>query len=246
MTLGGTLALANAEILAGITMINILNKKQPIIYPCLATPLNMHNAMISFGAPETALLAAASVQIGKYYGLPSSGNVHLSDANSPDFQYGYEKAVTFSFALAAGMEMWGIIGYNAAGHMGTNPGVSCLEGLVLDNECFGYMSRVLKGIEVNNSTLALDVIKEVGIGGNFLSHEHTFKNFKKELWDPELFIRDNYSNWLSRGKKTVVDNTIYRTEDIIKKNWPCKPAVDASKKNELEKVFNAAKGELLK
>jgi len=245
VTLAGSLALANAEILSGIFIINTLNKKQPVIYPCLTTPLNMRTGMFSYGGPEMALLSAASVQMGNYYGLPSSGNVHLSDSNLPDFQYGYEKATTFSFALAAGMEMWGAVGYSAAGHMGTNPGVSSLEGLVLDNECFGYMTRVLNGFEVNKNTLAIDVIKEVGIGGNFLSHKHTAENFKSQLWDPELFVRENYSDWFSKGKNTVVNNTIIKTEEIIKKNWPCEPAVDMSVKKELEKIFKEAKRDLM-
>ena len=241
VTLAGALALSNAEILSGMIIINTLNKKQPIIYPVLTTPLNMHTAMISYGSPETLLLSAVSTQIGKHYGLPCSGNVHLSDSNLPDFQYGYEKAATFSFALAAGIEMWGIVGYSAAGHMGTNPGVSSLEGLVLDNECFGYMSRVLKGIEINSNTLALDVIKDIGIGGNFLSHKHTLDNFKNELWEPELFNRENYTNWFTHGKKNVVENAIAKTDKIIKDNWPCEPAIEKSKISELKKIFNNAK-----
>lgn len=245
VTLAGALALANAEILSGIIIINTLNPNQPIIYPSLITPLNMHTAMISYGAPEVALLAAASAQIARSYGMPCSGNVHLSDSNQADFQYGYEKAATFSLALAAGMEMWGIVGYHAAGHMGTNPGVSSLEGLVLDDECFGYMSRILRGIEVNEQTLALDVVREVGIGGNFLDHEHTFNNFRKELWDPGLFVRENYSNWLAGGKKAVIDRTNDKMEEIIRNHWPCESAVPADTRRQLEKVFNSAKKDLL-
>jgi trimethylamine--corrinoid protein Co-methyltransferase len=245
VTLAGALALANAEILSGTIIINCLNPNQPIIYPSLITPLNMRTAMISYGAPEVALLAAASAQIAGHYGLPCSGNVHLSDSNQPDFQYGYEKAATFALALAAGMEMWGIVGYHAAGHMGTNPGVSSLEGLVLDDECFGYMARILRGIEVNEETLALDAIREVGIGGNFLDHGHTFNHFKKELWDPGLFVRESYSNWLAGGKKSAIDNTYGRMEEIIRTRWPCEPAVVPETRRELEKVFNGAKHDLL-
>jgi trimethylamine--corrinoid protein Co-methyltransferase len=178
--------------------------------------------------------------MGNYYGLPSSGNVHLSDSNTPDFQYGYEKAATFSFALAAGMEMWGVVGYSAAGHMGTNPGVSSLEGLVLDNECFGYMSRILKGIDVTEETLALDVIKNVGIGGNFLAHDHTAKHFRDQLWDPDVFVRESYSDWFSKGRNTAVNNTIKITQEIIDKNWPCEPAIDNTVKKELDKIFEKA------
>jgi trimethylamine--corrinoid protein Co-methyltransferase len=245
VTLAGSLALANAEILSGIFILSALNINQPIIYPCLTTPLNMRTAMISFGAPEMALLSAASVQMGSYYGLPSSGNVHLSDSNMPDFQYGYEKAATFSFALAAGIEMWGIIGYSAAGHMGTNPGLSSLEGIVLDNECFTYMDRILRGLEINKDTLALDVIKEVGIGGSFLQHEHTLKHFRNELWDSELFVRQSYSDWLQKGKNNIVNNIITKTDDIIHNNWPCELAVDKSVKRELDIIYRNAKKDIL-
>ena len=241
VTLAGSLALANAEILSGIIIVNALNEKQPIIYPVLTTPMNMRTAMISFGAPEMALLSAAAVQIANFYGFPSSGNVHLSDSNLPDFQYGYEKAATFSLALAAGMEMWGIIGYSAAGHMGTNPGLSSLEGLVLDNECFRYMTRILNGIEVNKDTLAYDVIGSAGIGGNFLASHHTASNFKKELWNPEIFVRQSYSEWLASGKNTAVENSIAQTNKIIKDNWPCEKVIDTSKEKELDIIFEEAK-----
>lgn len=246
VTLAGSLALANAEILSGIVILNALNEKQPIIYPVLTTPVNMRTAMISYGAPEMALLSAAAVQIANFYGFPSSGNVHLSDSNLADFQYGYEKAATFSLALAAGMEMWGIIGYSAAGHMGTNPGLSSFEGLVLDNECFGYMSRILDGIDVNKDTLAYEVIKETGIGGNFLAHPHTARHFRKELWDPGIFVRQSYSDWQATGETNVVDKTIFRTDEIIKKNWPCEQAIDTATKKELDKILETAKKELLK
>ncbi len=246
VTLAGALALSNAEFLSGVMILNTLSEKQPIVYPVLTTPLNMRTAMISYGAPETALLSAASVQIANYYGFPSSGNVHLSESNSPDFQYGYEKSATFSYALAAGMEMWGMIGYSAAGHMGTNPGVSSLEGLVLDNECFGYMSRILRGIEVNKETLAFDVIKEVGIGGTFISQDHTVNHFKNELWEPQIFSKDSYSKWFSDGmRNNAVDNSIRKTDEIIKENWPCEPAVDSSTEKELTKILEQAKKELL-
>lgn len=245
VTLAGSLALANAEILSGIIILNALNEKQPIIYPVLTTPMNMRTAMISFGAPEMALLSAAGVQIANFYGFPSSGNVHLSDSNIADFQYGYEKAATFSLALAAGMEMWGIIGYSAAGHMGTNPGLSSLEGITLDNECFGYMTRILNGIEVNKDTLAYNVIKEVGIGGNFLATHHTADRFKNELWNPDIFVRQSYSEWLASGKRTAVENTIERTDKIIKDNWPCEKVIDSSKEKELDKIFNSAKKHML-
>ena len=78
------------------------------------------------------------------------------------------------------------------------------------------MTRVLNGIQVNKDTLALDIIKEIGIGGNFLSHEHTVKNFKSQLWDPELFVRESYSDWLAKGKNTLVNNATIKMEEIIK------------------------------
>jgi trimethylamine--corrinoid protein Co-methyltransferase len=92
--------------------------------------------------------------------------------------------------------------------------------------------------------LAYDVIREVVIGGNFLSHDHTVNNFKNELWEPELFVRESYSDWLSKGRKNVVNNVINRCEEIVKKNWPCEPAVDASVKKELDRIYTKAQKEL--
>jgi trimethylamine---corrinoid protein Co-methyltransferase len=80
--------------------------------------------------------------------------------------------------------------------------------------------RIIDGIDVNDETLALDVIYEIGPGNHFLSHEHTMKYFKKETWYPDLFKRKRYENWKNEGNKTLFKRTNEKIQRILDTHKP--------------------------
>jgi trimethylamine--corrinoid protein Co-methyltransferase len=240
VTLAGTIALCNAEVLSQIVLVWLLNPEQALVYPGISTILDLRNALISYGAPEQALTAIGAVQMAKYYGMGCCCNIHISDSNTCDFQRGYEAAATAAFALSAGVEMLGIVGYGAAGLVSSNPGCQSLEQLIIDNESADYLKRVLRGFEVTEETLALDLIKETGIGGTFIDKDHTVKHMRDEHFFPDLFNREEYSIWEKKGSMSTLDKARLRLKEILDDHYPPEPVIDSHTEKSLEEILKKA------
>jgi len=239
VTLAGTVALQNAEILHGLVMIYVCNPEQPAIYSCLSHTLDLRTGVIQYGAPEQALLAVAGTQMAKRYGLAVCGNVNLSDANLPDYMYGFQAGTTAAYALAAGWEMIGFMGFGSTGSIGNGVGLS-LEQTILVDEALKYLSRILRGIEVNEQTLALDLIKKVGIGGNFLGEEHTVRHMRNELWRGDgIFDLFDYETW-SKKPESSLDRAHRKLLSILKEGYPPEPVLDESKMKALGQIADEA------
>ena len=139
VTIAGTLALHNAEILQGLILIYLCNPKQPVIYSMHCHSLDLMKMVTQYGAPEQALLAAGASQLAKKYGLPICGNVMLSDSNMLDYMAGFQEAATVTYALAAGWDMLGFMGFGSIGVVGNGVGHS-LEKVIVRDPCFGVLS----------------------------------------------------------------------------------------------------------
>lgn len=173
-------------------------------------------------------------------------NIHLSDSNLADVQRGYEAAATVAFALSAGVEMIGIAGYSAAGFMACNPGCQSLEQLIIDDECADYIKRILRGFEVNNETLAFDLIKKIGIGGTFIGEEHIVRHMREEHFFPTLFNRKSYPEWQADGSTSIAERAKKKLEAILAKNYPPDPVIDRNTEKILEEIYQEAKDRLPK
>lgn len=209
-TLAGTLAIENAEILSGIIIARLINENVPVCYWGIQHTLDMQTGNISFGSPEQILMALASIQLGKYYKVAVGTNTGISDAICPDSQSGVERGVTASLALLAGCNIFG-----HQGIVGADQGASLIQ-LCIDNETIGYIKRIKRGFEVNDNTISFDEIKQVGIGGNFLVANSTLKNFRKEVWFPELFMRNNWEAW-EKERKGIAEKALERVEEKLEK-----------------------------
>lgn len=237
-TLAGTLALENAEILAGIVIAEVLGPGTPILYGGIPHIMDQRTGNISFGSPEQGLMAVAMVQIGLYYGLPVHVNVGLTDSKSVDFQSGVEKAATMTLGAFAGAELsghQGIIGADVGGS---------LEQLVVDDEVASYVKRLLKGFNVESETIALDVIKRVGIGGSFLSQRHTILHIRSEFWFPKIFDRLNWEAWKSKDAPAKL-REIRETVNRILSKHEVEP-LDLSVEREIDRIIKEASESLIK
>ena len=102
-----------------------------------------------------------------------------------------------------------------------NPGmfssgmIATFEQLVIDNEILGYLDRVIRGMEVNNETLAVNLIRKVGHGGQFLKEPHTLKEFRNELWMPDISCRSAFGRWVKRGGHDVVATAREKARKIL-------------------------------
>jgi trimethylamine--corrinoid protein Co-methyltransferase len=207
-TLAGTLALENAEILAGLVVTQLLAPGTPITYGGIPHIMDPRTSICSFGSPEQALMAVAMVQMGKFYGLPVYINVGLTDAKTLDAQAGIEKGATMTLGALAGADMFG-----HAGICGTDHGASLL-WLAIDNELMAYVKRVRRSFAVTPDTLATEVIHSVGPAGSFLAEPHTIQHFRKELWAPgPAWTRQTWAAWEREGGRSMSD----RAQDEVQR-----------------------------
>jgi trimethylamine---corrinoid protein Co-methyltransferase len=195
VTIAGTIAQAHAEILACLVVTQLVNPGAPVIYTSFARGIDMITGNISMACPEFAILKVGMAQMGWFLDMPIRMPSMLRDAKILDAQAGFESGMVGTVtALVSDMmdsmqlDMDLVVDY---------------PDLVYCNECMAAIERFTRALVVDEDTLALDVIKEVGHGGSFLGHKHTFDKFRKEIWLPGLFERRNWDLWEKAGAQDI-------------------------------------------
>lgn len=209
-TLAGNLLIQNCDSLINVMLTQLVNPGTPVIYGCVATSTDMRDLGYLGGPVESGMLNAGAAQLAQYYGLPYYGTAGISDSKTLDAQSGYESAINNLLVGLAG----GDFIHDAAGLMEFAMTVS-REKLVIDNEILGMVLRAVRGIEVNDDTLATELIKKVGPGGNFIATRHTRKNLKKEHYRPQLSNRDKRKVWKSNGALTTAEAAHEKVTEIL-------------------------------
>jgi trimethylamine---corrinoid protein Co-methyltransferase len=184
ITLSGTMALANAEALAGIALVQMAKPGCPVMYGCQNTCADMKTGGISIGSPERVLCVAMGAEMASMYNLPYRGGGSDTDAHGFNAQAGMEGMMTLMNSWQSGTDL--IV--HSAGILSGYAAMS-YEKFIMDLEMIGMLRRVERGIGVSDEELALDVINAAGIGGQFLTQQHTFKKCRQELYAPRISKR---------------------------------------------------------
>ena len=220
-TLSGAISLQNAEVLAGIVLAQMVNPGTPIVYSASGSCSDMKNSSLAVGAPESAIFSLINGQLTKFYNIPCRISGGLSDSKCCDAQAGYESMMTLMMAQMGG----GNFILHSAGILENYNCVS-YEKLIIDDEIIGMIRRINQGVTLDDNGLAYDVIKEVGPQGSFISHKHTFKNFRKEFYMPRLSDRNNFERWTAQGSPTAEQRANVRWKKIL--NEYVEPTMDAN------------------
>ncbi len=236
-TLAGTVAQENAEILAGVVITQVLAPDTPMTYGGIPHLMDPRTGICSFGSPEQGLMAAALVQIARFYGFSVYINVGLTDAKVPDAQAGMEKAATLLMGALAGADTFGHCGICGTDHGGS------LLWLYFDNELGKYIKRMLAGFDVNRELIGEDVIHAVGPAGNYLTEPHTLAHYRRELWlcNP-VWTRQSFPEWEQTGARSFADRMIGEVKQILSRHQPDPP--DPALAREIDKIVASAKKEL--
>jgi trimethylamine--corrinoid protein Co-methyltransferase len=160
-----------------------------------------------------------------------------SDAQCHDEQMAWEKIITFFAALNSGVNIFMNCGMFSTGL------IASFEQLVIDNELAGFLLRAIKGIDVNEDTLALDLIRKVGPKGHFLNQMHTVRHIRTEYWLPELSNRATYKKWVTSGSRDVLVKAKEKVQKILREHKA--PKLDVVKRNQIRgiiKKFERMKG----
>ena len=233
VTMAGALVVAVAEALSGLVIHQLTRKGAPISTGVAATTMDMLEATVSYTSPEFRLTHSACADLFHHYGLPVWGTAGCSDAQYPDLQTGAEYGFTLLNAALDGANLIHDCGYLGQGF------VASPELIILADETIGMVKRYLRGFDIDDEHLALDVIKQVGPGGNFLLEKHTLDFFRQEHWQPGIFNRKNLSNWIKDGQRRTDDKLLEKARDIlaIHNPEPLSPEI----KKELDRIWEDAR-----
>jgi len=207
-TLAGTVVQGNAESLSGLVLMQLARPGTPFIYGALATVMDMQTMIFSYGAPEMSLMVAAMAQMAQHYRLPYFGTAGCSDAKFPDAQAAAEAAFSCLSSALSGANLVHDSGWLDHGCI-ASPAY-----MVLVHEVIDMVNHFMRGMPVNDDTLAVDLIDKVGPGGHYLQEEHTFNHFR-EVWYPRLFDRTINANWLQQGAKRFEERLRERTQEAM-------------------------------
>ena len=209
VTLAGASAVGTAEILAGIVINQILEPGRPLVFNLgLAHVFDMKTSIAVTGGPENHLLAQISAIMGRFYNIPSASWVS-TESMCPDAQAALERMCGFFTHLQSRVSIiWAI------GQLESEMTVSPAQA-VMDDEMIAYAKRYLKGVEVTEDTLAVEVTRQVGISGSFLDHVHTAEHFRSELFIPGLLFRETREHWEAKGGITLTQRAEEKAKALM-------------------------------
>ncbi len=210
VTLAANLVVQNVDTLAGVALTQLVNPGTPVMYGCISSIADMKDLKYLSGAVEMGMMNAGASQLARHYGLPIYATAGMSDSKTLDAQSGYESAITnLLVALAGGNYI-----HDAAGLMEFCMTAS-LEKYVMDDEILGMVMRAVRGIEVNEKTLAFEEMKKIGPGGHYVSSRHTRRFMRKEQFIPELSDRKSRKEWNEEGSPGTRRRAQMRVEEIL-------------------------------
>ena len=209
-TLAGSLALQNAEVLAGIVLTQLVREGAPVVFAGASSNVDMRHGHLSIGSPEMAMNTAATAQMARYYNLPSRSGGAVCDAKVTDAQAGFESMMSLLMAQVSGINFV----LHSAGILESYNCVS-YEKFIIDDEMCGMVKRIKRGYEVKPDTLAFDIVKDVGPGGHFLDKDHTFDHFRTEFYQPRLSNRDDFVTWQTSGSTQSMETANRKYKEIL-------------------------------
>jgi trimethylamine--corrinoid protein Co-methyltransferase len=231
-TLAGTAVQALTESLFGIVLSQLRKPGAPLIIGGLMSNMDMRTTVYCYGSPEMALLSAAYTQITKWLGVPEYETAGCSDAKMFDEQAAMEATFNIATAALVGGNMIHDVGYLEQGL------TSSMDMMVASNEIIDRVKRILRGIPVDDDSKALDVIDEVGPGGHYLEHDHTYDRFRDLIWQGQLTDRQNWENWGLGGHQTFRDRVHARVLEILEADT--EPLMDDAMLQELRRICELA------
>jgi len=231
-TVAGALTLVMAEQLFGVVLTQLIRPGAPVVLKPDTNVFDMRTAQCTYGSPEQTLGKMAQCQLARMIGLPTWGIGGGVEAKTPDAEAAAEAMMNMLLAAQAGMTVAQSLGTLAWGLYGSP------EFVVISDQLVDMVKRIMGGIVVNDDTLAVNVIREIGHGGTFLAHEHTVRHFRQELFFPKLFRRQTIEQWLDTGAKMIHEVAHERVAQILEKAGPVQlpPGADA----EMERVLRRA------
>lgn len=214
VTKAGTIVQMNAESLAGLVIAQLKYKGSNIIIGGGATPMDMMTTSTLYGSPDAQMNYCAMTELSQYYEVPNFTEAGCSNAPVPDAQAGMEASIGILMSQLSGANLVHDVGYLDGGKTGS------LAFLVMCEDFISAARHIGAGTQVNEKTMALDVIDKVGPGGQYISNPHTAKNFRGEIWMSGTFNTCMWDQWEAKGSKTLYELTEDKAKEILANHKP--------------------------
>jgi trimethylamine--corrinoid protein Co-methyltransferase len=211
-TIAGAIVQAVAECLAGLIYVNAVKFGAPAIFGTWPFGLDLRTGAMTGGSGEQALLTSGCAQMHRFYDLPGGAAAGIADSKLPDMQAGWEQMCSNVMAGLAGLNMV----YEAAGMHASLLGF-CHESLIIGDDIIGQALRCVRGIEVNEETLALDQIADVTMNGpgHYLGTEQTLSRMQTDCVYPKMGDRTSPKEWAELDKPDLIAKATARKEKIL-------------------------------
>ncbi len=210
-TTAGCMASMNAGILLGIVLSQLVHPGAPVAVPGWnGGPYNLQTMVGNYVLADEQ---GVPTSMGKYYDLPVFGLGGSTDSKVMDQQCGFEATLSLMTALLHGANIVHDVGFMDAGLQGS------LQLIAMCNDILGFLRAATAGVVVNDETLALDVIDELGPTGSYMGHDHTVRHFK-EAYYSKLIDKNPFSVWQKRGSTSMEQRAAKMIDDILAKHQP--------------------------
>jgi trimethylamine--corrinoid protein Co-methyltransferase len=211
-TLAGTLAVGNAEVLSASALIQLAYPGAPVFYAAAQTSADLRTGSYTGGGPEDFLFGAATNVLADYYNLPLSMGSFATGAKQPDWQAGIDNSLSTLMASIVMSDMLLGVGFLHGSRIWS------YEQMLMDCEIFDLIEHMMRGIVVNDETLAFETIQAVGPGGNFLGQKHTTQHMRKR-WIPQFMDRRTYEAW-EESQDGARDWARAKAKEILATHYP--------------------------
>lgn len=197
-TVTATVIVGNAEVLSGLVLHQAIKPGAPFIYGAGFGAMDMRTSTNPYGAPETFMGHQASCDLARYYGLPSFAYAAVSDSKLFDEQLAVEAALTAVVGALSRATLLHDVGYLETGMQNS------YESIVLGDELVGWAKAFMRDVLVDNESMALDEIHQVGPGGNHLARSLTRRKYR-DFWQPTMLDHSRFDLWQTEGGLTLGD-----------------------------------------
>lgn len=228
-TVAGNAAQANAEVLAGMTLLELFYPGTPTFYGYCPTMLELRRGGVTCGGPEDFLLQAVGCQMARFYGVPASIGTFATGSKLSDWHAGVENGISGAVSQFCGADMM-----SGAGLL-NGARIFSFEQLLFDCETYDMLRSLTQGFTIDAETLALDVIDAVGPQSHFLAAKHTRKHMR-EVWQPSVMDRTPWDEWVKCGRPTALDKAKERAKHLLATHQP-EPLPCAERLSEIIAVY---------
>jgi len=210
-TTAGCMASMNAGILLGIVLSQLVHPGAPVAVPGWnGGPYNLQTMVGNYVLADEQ---GVPTEMGKYYDLPVFGLGGSTDSKIMDLQCAFEATLSLMTSLLHGANIVHDVGFMDAGLQGS------LQLIAMCNDILGFLRAATAGVVVNEETLALDVIDELGPTGSYMGHDHTVRHFKDAYYS-KLIDKNPFSVWQKRGSTSMEQRAAKMVDDILTKHQP--------------------------